>query len=262
MAVKLRLARHGRKSKPYYYIIAADSRTPRDGKFIERIGSYNPITNPATIDIDFDKALDWVIKGAQPTDTVRRILSYKGILMKKHLLDGVKKGAFSETEAEKRFNAWLEDKNKNITAKISDLSAKERAEAKAKLEAETKVKEERAQAIAKKYAAEAAEAEKEEVVEETETTEAVTEEAPAAETVVEKAPVAETVVEKAPVTETVVEEAPAAETVVEEAPAAETVVEEAPVAETPVVEEAPVAETSVVEETTKEKPEEKDKKEE
>jgi len=154
MAVKLRLARHGRKSKPYYYIIASDSRTSRDGRFIERIGAYNPVTNPATINLDFDKALDWMMKGAQPTETVRRILSYKGVLMKKHLLEGVKKGAFSEAEAEKRFTAWLEDKNQRINTKVSDLSAKEREEAKAKLAAETKIKEERAQAIAKKYAVE------------------------------------------------------------------------------------------------------------
>ncbi len=157
MAVKLRLARHGRKRRPYYYIIAADSRTPRDGRFIERIGAYNPMTNPATIDLDFDKALDWLFKGAQPTDTVRRILSYKGVLMKKHLLEGVKKGAFSEAEAEKRFKAWLEDKNKKIAEKVSSLSEKERENIKAKLAVETKIKEERAQAIAKKYADEEAE---------------------------------------------------------------------------------------------------------
>lgn len=171
MAVKLRLARHGRKSKPYYYIIAADSRTPRDGKFIERIGSYNPITNPATIVLDFDRALDWMMKGAQPTETVRRILSYRGVMMKKHLLEGVLKGAFSEAEAENKFDAWLEDKTQKVNAKVSELDAKDRAEAKAKLEAETKIKEDRAQAIAKKYAAEVAELEaanapKEEVIEE------------------------------------------------------------------------------------------------
>lgn len=205
MAVKLRLARHGRKSKPYYYIIASDNRSPRDGRFIERIGSYNPVTNPATIELDFEKALDWVIKGAQPTDTVKRILSYKGVLMKKHLLDGVKKGAFDEAEAEKRFAAWLQEKNSKITAKISDLSAKERAAAKAKLEAETKVKEERAQAIAKKYAAEAKEETADEEVAE-ETAEAQVEEAPVA----EAAPEVEEVVE-APVAEEKTEEAPVEE---------------------------------------------------
>jgi small subunit ribosomal protein S16 len=208
MAVKLRLARHGRKSKPYYYIIATDSKSPRDGRFIERIGSYNPVTNPATIELDFEKALDWVTKGAQPTDTVKRILSYKGVLMKKHLLDGVRKGAFDEAEAEKRFTAWLEEKNSKITAKISDLSAKERAAAKAKLEAETKVKEERAQAIAKKYAAEAKEEAAEEEATE-ETAEAQVEEVVDA-PVVEAAPEVEEVVE-APVAEEKTEEAPVEE---------------------------------------------------
>ncbi|MDR2011378.1 MAG: 30S ribosomal protein S16 [Bacteroidales bacterium] len=150
MAVRLRLARHGRKTRPYYYIVATDNRSPRDGKFIERIGSYNPVTNPATIELDFDRALTWLNNGAQPSDTVRRILSYKGVLMKKHLLEGVKKGAFDETEAEKRFNAWLEEKNSKIRSKVSDLESAKRTESKAKLEAETKVKEKRAEAIAKK----------------------------------------------------------------------------------------------------------------
>ncbi len=205
MAVKLRLARHGRKSKPYYYIIAADSRTPRDGKFIERLGSYNPITNPATINLDFDKALDWMMKGAQPTETVKRILSYKGVLMKKHLLEGVKKGAFNEEEAEKRFKAWLENKNQKVSAKLSDISAKEREEAKAKLAAETKIKEERAQAIAKKYAAEeeakeAEEASAEEEVKE-DAVEAPVEETPATEVKAEEKPVEEKPAEEEPAEE-------------------------------------------------------------
>ncbi len=108
MAVKIRLARHGKKGFAFYHIVAADSRAPRDGKFIEKLGTYNPNTNPATIDLDFEKALGWLQKGAQPTDTCRAILSYKGVLYKKHLLGGVAKGAFSETEAEARFNKWLE----------------------------------------------------------------------------------------------------------------------------------------------------------
>jgi len=173
MAVKLRLARHGRKSNPFYYIVATDSRTPRDGKFIERIGSYNPKTNPATIDLDFDKALTWIMNGAQPSDTVSRILSYKGVLMKKHLLDGVKKGAFNEEEAEKRFTAWVNEKQSKIHSKISTLDQAKRNEEKAKFEAEKLVKEQRAEAIAKKYSdavkAEAAAKEEpaEEVVSET-----------------------------------------------------------------------------------------------
>lgn len=166
MAVKLRLARHGRKSNPIYYIVAADSRTPRDGKFIERIGSYNPKTNPATIELDFDKALTWVMNGAQPTDTVSRILSYKGILMKKHLLEGVRKGAFDEAEANKRYVAWESEKLAKITAKVSGLDQAKRNEEKAKLEAEKLVNAQRAEAIAKKYAeAVKAESAQEEVAE-------------------------------------------------------------------------------------------------
>ena len=107
----MRLARHGRKRYAYYHIVVADSRAPRDGRFIERIGSYNPNTNPATIDLDFDKAYDWLTKGAQPTDTVRAILSYKGVLYKKHLMGGVKKGAFDEEEAQRRFEKWIADKS-------------------------------------------------------------------------------------------------------------------------------------------------------
>jgi small subunit ribosomal protein S16 len=110
MPVKLRLARHGRKKFAFFHIVAADGRAPRDGKFIEKLGVYDPNTNPATIELDFDKSLNWLLKGAQPTETVRAILSYKGVLMKRHLLEGVRKGAFSEEEAEKRFTAWLKEK--------------------------------------------------------------------------------------------------------------------------------------------------------
>lgn len=152
MAVKLRLARHGRKARVFYHIVVADSRSPRDGRFIEKVGTYNPVTNPATIELNFDSALSWLMKGAQPTDTVRRILSYKGVLMKKHLLEGVKKGAFNEAEAERRFNAWLEEKNVKVSNKRNDLAAAKRADEKARFEAETKVREQRAEAIAKKRA--------------------------------------------------------------------------------------------------------------
>lgn len=143
MAVKIRLQRQGRKGKPYYHIIIADSRSKRDGKYIERIGSYNPVTNPATITIDTDKALEWLSKGAQPTNTVRNILSYKGVLLKKHLMGGVEKGAFDEAEMEKRYNAWLEEKENQLNAKKEGLAkAKEDAKT-AKLEAEKKVAEAR-----------------------------------------------------------------------------------------------------------------------
>ena len=147
MATKIRLQRHGKKGKPFYYIVVADARAPRDGRFIERLGSYNPNTNPATIDINFDKALDWVNDGAQPTDTCRAILSYKGIMYKKHLQGGVKKGALTDEQAEAKFAAWLDQKEGKITGKKTDLvSAKDTAR-KAALVAEAKKKEEKAAAI-------------------------------------------------------------------------------------------------------------------
>ena len=129
MPAKIRLSRQGRKRKPYYHIVVADSRAPRDGKFIESLGSYNPGTNPATIDLNFEKALDWLQKGAQPTDTCKAILSYKGVLMKKHLLEGAKKGAFTEDEANARFEKWMQEKESKIQAKESSLvNAKATAE--------------------------------------------------------------------------------------------------------------------------------------
>ncbi len=186
MPVKIRLARHGRKRNAFYHIVVADSRSPRDGKYIERIGSYNPNTNPATVDLNFDKALTWLSNGAQPTDTARAILSYKGVLMKKHLLDGVKKGAFDEAEAEKRFNAWLTEKQTKVQAKIDGLEGKAAEAAKANLEREAKINSERAEAIAKRNAELAAEAEAataEAAAEETTEAEEATDEpeAPAAE---------------------------------------------------------------------------------
>src|SRR5690554_7937792 len=150
MATKLRLQRRGRKNYPFYQIIVADSRAPRDGKYIERIGSYNPNTNPATIELDFDKALDWLGKGAQPTDTTRAILSYRGVLMKKHLLEGVKKGAFDEAEAERRFQKWMEEKEAKIQEKKDQLAGQKAMSKKERLEQEAKINAERAEKIAKK----------------------------------------------------------------------------------------------------------------
>ncbi len=143
MAVKIRLARHGRKRFAYYHIVVADSRSPRDGRYIERIGSYNPNTNPATIDLEFDKALDWLGKGAQPTDTVRAILSYKGVLYRKHLQGGVAKGSFSEEEAERRFEQWLTEKEAKIQAKKDRLAGDVEKSIRKMLEAESKVNENR-----------------------------------------------------------------------------------------------------------------------
>ena len=160
MAVKIRLARHGKKGYPFYHIVAADSRAPRDGKYIEKLGTYNPNTNPATINLNFEEALGWLLKGAQPTDTCRAILSYKGVMYKKHLLGGVAKGAFNETEAEARFNKWMEAKSGKIEAKNSKLAADARDAQKARLAAESKVNEDRAKAIAEKKAEEAAAAAK------------------------------------------------------------------------------------------------------
>ena len=172
MATRIRFQRHGRKSYAFYSIVIADSRAPRDGKFIEKIGTYNPNPNPATVDLKFDRALDWVLKGAQPTDTVRNILSREGVYMKKHLLGGVTKGAFGEAEAEAKFEAWKNNKQSGLAAlKAKDEEAK-KAEAKARLEAEKKAAEEAAKAAAEAPA-------------ETEATEAPAEEAPAAEAAAE-----------------------------------------------------------------------------
>ncbi len=178
MATRIRLQRHGRKGHPIFQIVVADSRVKRDGKVIERLGQYNPNVNPAVIDINFDRALDWVMKGAQPSDTARAILKYKGVMMKKHLLEGVKKGAFDEAEAEKRFDKWMEEKIQKIEGKREGLTkAQEEARAKA-LEAERKKNEERAAAIAEANKPEEAEA----PAEEAEETEASAEsEAPAEE---------------------------------------------------------------------------------
>ena len=157
MSVKIRLQRHGRKKVPYYYIVVADSRFPRDGKFIERLGSYNPNSNPATIDINSEKALDWLNKGAQPSDTCRAILSYKGILYRKHLAGGVAKGVFSQEEADKRFAKWLEDKAQKIEGKISGLRSKADSEMRTRLEREAKIAHKRAEEIRAKRAAAPAE---------------------------------------------------------------------------------------------------------
>ena len=156
MATKIRLQRQGRKDYAFYQIVIADSRAPRDGKFIERVGSYNPNTNPATINLNFERALYWLTTGAQPTDTVRNILSKEGVLMKKHLLGGVKKGAFTEEVAEQRFEAWLKNKKSAIDAEKAKVSAAKDAAAKKRLEEETEKNKAKAEVVAAKKAAEAA----------------------------------------------------------------------------------------------------------
>jgi small subunit ribosomal protein S16 len=228
MPVKMRLQRYGKKRSPYFHIVIADGRAPRDGKYIEKIGMYNPTKNPAEINIDFEAAMNWLKKGAQPTDTVRAILSYKGVLYKYHLMKGVQKGAFDEAQAEVKFQAWLKEKEAKIAAKVSSLEEKTRAEKKAGLEAETKIREAREAVLAKRKAVEleaeaaaakaiaaekaAKEAEKAKV----ETAEKVNVEAPAE----EKAEVKE----EAPVVEEKAKEVKAEEK--EEAPAAEKKTEE------------------------------------
>lgn len=153
MATKIRLQRHGRKDYPFYKIVIADSRAPRDGKFIERIGSYNPNTNPATIDLNFDRALYWIGVGAQPTDTARSILSREGVMMMKHLMAGVKKGAFDEATAQRKFEAWKAGKDEKLT-NIRQKEQKAREEVvRMAMEAEKKANQAKAEKVAEKKAA-------------------------------------------------------------------------------------------------------------
>ena len=150
MPARIRLQRHGKKNQPFYHIVVADGRAPRDGKFIEKLGTYNPLTNPATIDLNFDRAVEWVKNGAQPSDTVRRILSYKGVLLRRHLQIGVEKGAISQEVADGRFNEWLQAKEAKINSKKSDIENNARNSRKARLEAEKKANETKAAAVAAK----------------------------------------------------------------------------------------------------------------
>jgi small subunit ribosomal protein S16 len=162
MPTKIRLQRHGKKRYAYFHVVIADSRAPRDGKFIEKLGTYNPNTNPATIDINFDSALSWVKKGAQPTDTVKALLSYKGVMHKNHLDKGVLKGALTQEQADAKFEEWMAAKEGKVTAKEDGLAAAKDAEAKKRHEAEAESNKKKADAIAAKNVVE------EEVVEETE----------------------------------------------------------------------------------------------
>ena len=150
MAVRIRLARHGKKNYAFFHVVVADSRAPRDGRFIERIGTYNPNTNPATIELDTQKALQWINHGAQPSETCRRILSYKGVLLQKHLLEGVKKGALTEEVANAKLEMWLQEKELKIVGKKKSLEQESRNLNKTRLQAEAKVNEEKAAALAKK----------------------------------------------------------------------------------------------------------------
>lgn len=154
--VKIRLARRGRKKLAIYDVVVADTRSPRDGKFIEKIGTYNPLSNPATIELQEDKAFDWLMKGAQPSDTVGRILSYRGVLLRKHLQIGVLKGAITQEQADAKLEAWKKEKDAKIQSKVDRLSKDQQAAFRARKEAEVKVREARAEALRKKQEAAAA----------------------------------------------------------------------------------------------------------
>ena len=247
MPVKIRLSRQGKKGHPYFHIVVADARAPRDGKYIERLGFYNPNTDPATIEVDVDGAVKWLENGAQPTDTARAILSYKGVLYKNHLMKGVKKGAFDEAEAEKRFEAWTKEKQDKIENKVSNLASAGTKAAADRMQAEVEKNKARAAAIA---AANAPAPVEEEAPEATETPEAV------ADTPSEEA---KEIVAKEPEV-TVAEAEETVAEVKEEAPAKEEKVEEPKAEETPATEdkaEEPKAEAK--EEATAEKEEEEKK---
>ncbi len=250
MPVKIRLQRHGKKGKPFYWIVAADARSKRDGKYLEKLGTYNPNFNPAQIELDIDGTVKWLQNGAQPTDTAKSILSYRGAMLKNHLIGGVRKGALTEEQAEAKFQAWLDEKNAKIDAKKSDLVKAKEAEAAKQLEAEKATNEARIAAaapvveeVAEETAPVAEEATEEVVAEETAP---IAEEATEEVVAEEAAPVAEQAAEEvvaeeaAPVVEEATEEvvaeeaAPVAEEAAEEVVAEET----APVAE----EEAPASE--------------------
>ena len=264
MATRLRLQRRGKKGKPFYHVVAADARAPRDGRFIEKVGTYNPHTNPATIEVKHDRALHWLQVGAEMSDTVRALMKYKGVVYHNHLLNGVKKGAFTEEEAQKRFEKWMTDRNAKVQSKIDALTSASDKEKAARLKAEQEVNaaREAAQQAAENAAAEAeaaaaaeaageaaAEAgEKAPTAEEAPAEEASAAEAAAEEAPAEEAPAAEAAAEEAPAEEAPAAEAAAEEAPAEEAPAAETAAEEAP------AEEAPAAEAAAEEAPAEEAP--------
>jgi small subunit ribosomal protein S16 len=241
MPVRIRLQRHGKKGKPFYWIVAADGRAKRDGRYLEKIGIYNPNTNPATVELDIDQAVKWLENGAQPSDTARTLLSYRGAMMKHHLNGGVTKGAFSQEEADKRFAAWLEEKQAKIQAKIDGLDKDQASDLAQRMEAEKAVNQKRiADLTAAPEAEEAAEGE---------TAETSAEEVTASET---EAPQEEVAVEEA-AEETPAVEEPKAEEAPQEEVAVEEAAEETPAVEEPKAEEAP-AEEAVEEPKAEEAP--------
>ena len=228
MPVRIRLQRHGKKGKPFYWIVAADGRAKRDGRYLEKIGTYNPNTNPAKVELDVDQAVKWLENGAQPSDTARTLLSYRGAMIKHHLNGGVKKGAFSQEEADQRFAAWLEEKQAKIQAKIDGLDKTKANDLAQRLEAE--------KAVNQKRIADLTAAPEVEQAEEGDTAEV------AAETATEEAAATETATE-AVQEETAADEAPAVEeSKAEEVPAEAAKTDEAPAAEETKSEDAPAEE--------------------
>ena len=215
MSVRIRLQRHGKKGKPFYWIVAADQRSKRDGKYLEKLGTYNPNFNPPIVELNIDATVNWIQFGAQPSDTAKSIISKEGVLLKNHLLNGVKKGALTQEDADKKFEDWINDRNKKTDDKLSqiekDLSEKKKKELALEKEASEK----------RKLAAIAA-----------------AEEAPAEEAPAEEAPADEAPAEEAPAEEAPAEEAPAEEAPADEAPADEAPADEAPADEAPAEEES------------------------
>lgn len=259
MATRIRLQRHGKKNKAFFHIVAADSRSKRDGKFIEKIGTYNPNTNPATIVINFDAALKWVQVGAEMSDTARAIMSYKGVLHKNHLLNGVKKGALTAEQVEEKFNQWLADKDANITGKQDNVAKNAAADKVARMKAEADTNAAKAKAIEEKNTPEVEEVAAVEVVaaevasETEEVAEVVAEEATPEEVPAEEPATEETPEEvPAPAEEPAVEESPEEVPAPAEEPATEETLEEVPATEE-VATEAPATETA--QESTEETPE-------
>ena len=228
MPVRIRLQRHGKKGKPFYWIVAADGRAKRDGRYLEKLGTYNPNTNPATVELDIDQAVVWLENGAQPSDTARTLLSYRGAMMKHHLNGGVRKGAFSQEEADKRFATWLEEKQAKIQSKIDGLDQDKAKDLANRLEAEKVVNQKRIADIVAEPEAEGEATQADEAVSETATEEVATPKVEA--TQVETAAAEEAKVEETPAEETkaevAVEEAPAEE------PKAEVTAEDSPAEET------------------------------
>ena len=253
MATRIRLQRHGKKGKPFFHLVAADSRAKRDGKFIEKLGTYNPTANPAVIDINFERTLSWVQTGAEMSDTARAILSYKGVLYKSHLINGVKKGALTMEQVEERFTLWVNEKESKIINKIDGLAAKAIASKNAKMKSEADANIAKAAQIELKNTVVEEVAAEENPAEETVTEEHAAAETPAEETVTEEVVAEETPAEDTVTEEVVAEETPAEETVTEEVVAEETPAEET-VTEEVVAEKTPAEETVTEEVVAEETP--------